>query len=130
MSFLFDASSIFEALVERKVRALQGNYTIDLAMYEVGNILWKRRCLLKDVDDEEIAQLIGLIKRVLRLLKTVKIDCHEREVVDVAVRFKVTFYDASYVFAAKNNNLTLVTEDEKLRRKVKGYVDVLSLREI
>lgn len=130
MNLLFDASSIFEAIVEKRVGVLQGNYTISLAVYEVGNTLWKRMPLLRDVDEAEVGRLVSLVKRVLRLLKEVRLDCHEEEVIKVAVRLGVTFYDASYVFAAKNNNLTLVTEDEKLRERAKGYVDTLSLREI
>ncbi|MBS7288197.1 MAG: type II toxin-antitoxin system VapC family toxin [Candidatus Freyarchaeota archaeon] len=130
MSLLFDASSIFEAIVEKKVSVLQGNYTIDLAVYEVGNTLWKRMSLLRDIGDAEVAKLVLLVKRVLKLLKKVKLDCQEEEIIKIAARLGVTFYDASYAFAAKNNNLTLVTEDEKLRERAKSYVNTLSLREI
>ncbi len=130
MSFLFDASSIFEAIVEKKVRVLHGNYTINLTIYEVGNTIWKRMSLLRDVDDAEAAKLVLLVKRVLKLLKEVRLDCCEEEIIKVALKLGVTFYYASYVFTAKNNSLTLVTEDEKLREKTRGYVDTLSLKEI
>ncbi|MEM1658092.1 MAG: type II toxin-antitoxin system VapC family toxin [Candidatus Jordarchaeales archaeon] len=130
MSLLFDASSIFKALVERKVGVLYGNYTLDLAVYEVGNVLWKRVSLLRDVGYEEAIRLTALVKRVFKLLKKVDVSCHEQEVIDIAVKLGITFYDASYVFAAKSNNFTLVTEDEKLKMKVGSYVSALSLKEV
>ena len=54
MSFVFDASSIFEAMLHGKVRVLSGNYTVDLTRYELGNVLWKRRALLGDLSEEEL----------------------------------------------------------------------------
>ncbi len=42
MSFLFDASSIFEAIIQGNIKVLSGNYTIELAKYELNNILWKQ----------------------------------------------------------------------------------------
>jgi len=44
------------------------------------------------------------------------VNCYEQETTGVAV-IEVTFYDASYVFVAKSNDLTLVSEDEKLMRE-------------
>lgn len=42
MNFLFDSSSIFEAILRRRFRLLSDNYTISLAKYEFGNLIWKR----------------------------------------------------------------------------------------
>ncbi|BDC17482.1 hypothetical protein HS5_03720 [Acidianus sp. HS-5] len=39
------------------------------------------------------------------------------EVMKVAVNMGLTFYDASYVYSAKVNNLTLVSEDKDLIKK-------------
>lgn len=52
MTLLFDSSAIFEAikLGSKAVDLLKGNYTVDLARYELGNIIWKYRGRV-DVDD-------------------------------------------------------------------------------
>ncbi|MEM2148079.1 MAG: hypothetical protein QXJ94_05695 [Candidatus Bathyarchaeia archaeon] len=41
MKYLFDSSAIFKAIKENKINLLIGNYTLELARYELGNILWK-----------------------------------------------------------------------------------------
>ncbi|MEM2123081.1 MAG: hypothetical protein QXE79_05555 [Candidatus Bathyarchaeia archaeon] len=47
MSLLFDASSIFEVLNRGNVKVLSDNYTLGIARYELGNILWRRKTLAK-----------------------------------------------------------------------------------
>ena len=41
MKSLFDSSAIFRAVKENKIEFLAGNYTLELARYELGNIIWK-----------------------------------------------------------------------------------------
>ena len=130
MTLLFDASSIFEALIRGNVRVLNKNYTLDIARYELGNILWRRRILVGDIDDEEYARLADLIKRTLRLLNIIGIECHEQEILRIAKEFKITFYDSAYVFVAKAKKIPFVTEDEKLKRKIGDYVKATSIEEI
>lgn len=52
-------------------------------------------------------------------------------VMELAVRLKLTFYDASYLYVAKKLNLILVTEDEELRgRAEKAMIKTKMVREI
>ena len=127
MSYLFDASSIFEAIVRNKVEVLAGNYTVELARFELGNVLWKRRDC---VNAEKYKSLASLVKRTLNLMEVLSIDCNEAEVAELADRLNITFYDASYVFLAKSKNLSLVTEDKKLKSRVKGHIEILSLNNL
>lgn len=127
MSYLFDASSIFEAIVRNKVEVLAGNYTVELARFELGNVLWKRRDC---VNAEEYKRLASLVKRTLNLMEVLSIDCNEAEVAELADRLNITFYDASYVFLAKSKNLSLVTEDKKLKSRVKDHIEILSLNDL
>jgi len=129
MSLIFDTSSIFEALIRENVRVLSNNYTVEIARYELGNILW-RRILLGDLDEEEYVRLANLIKMTLKLLKIIDIECHETEILKMAKKFKITFYDSAYVFFAKTKKIPLVTEDEKLKRKIRNCVEVTSIKEI
>jgi predicted nucleic acid-binding protein len=46
------------------------------------------------------------------------------EILKIAVKEGLTYYDAAYIQAAVENNLTLVTDDEQLHRAGKKYVKV------
>ena len=47
-----------------------------------------------------------------------------RRYLDISESEKLSFYDASYLFAAKEKGLVLVTEDKELRAKAKKHVEV------
>jgi len=130
MSFVFDASAIFEAIVKRNVGILSDQFTIELAKYELGNVLWKRRVLVGDISDKEYLRLGKVIKRVLKLMNIISIDCHEDEVLRIAKELRITFYDASYVYAAKSKNLPLITQDKELIRKANKTITVMRLEDI
>ncbi|MGC8662092.1 MAG: type II toxin-antitoxin system VapC family toxin, partial [Nitrososphaeria archaeon] len=48
----------------------------------------------------------------------------------LAIKNSMTFYDASYVWLAKELNAQFVTEDDKLRQRAKGIVKTLSINEL
>lgn len=130
MSLLFDASSIFEAVVRGIVRVLSGNYTIELARYELGNIVWKKISLLRSADVKRYLELMDLFKKVLGIMKVINITCNESEILKLANELKITFYDASYVYKARELNIPLVTEDKELAKKISSYVKTLSIDEV
>lgn len=39
MRYIFDSSSIFRAIMDDRVESLPGSYTLELARFELGNIL-------------------------------------------------------------------------------------------
>lgn len=57
-----------------------------------------------------------LFQKFLHKLKVLS-DPPADEVMKVAVDKGLTFYDASYVYSAEANNLTLVSEDKELIKK-------------
>ena len=61
------------------------------------------------------------MKMTLKLLNIINIDCNETDILKIAKDFKITFYDSAYVFIAKTKKISLVTEDEKLKRKIGNY---------
>jgi len=131
MTYLFDASSIFKAIIENKVEILIGNATIDLATYETGNILWKNYALKAKAKDSELKNLAQLLRQTLNILKTIQITPNQTEdILDIAVKLKLTFYDAAYAYTAKTNEATLVTQDSELQRKTTQYVKTSTLDEI
>jgi len=130
MSFLFDASSIFEAIIRGVAKVLSGNYTIELARYELGSIVWKKATLLGSVDESKYVELIYVLKKLLNIMKIVNIECSEHKVLKLANELKITFYDASYVYKAKELNVPLVTEDRRLADKVVNHIRTLKVDDI
>ena len=127
---LFDASSLIYAIKLRKVEILYGNYVQYLTIYEVINALWKEVILTKTIQAEEAIKLCETLNKILNTMKTLSPLPYEEEILHTSIKLKITAYDASYIVLAKKNNLTLVTEDEILRRKAKEYVKTLSLEEV
>jgi len=56
-------------------------------------------------------------------MEVLQINCSEQEILEIANKTKITFYDASYVYLAKSRNLILITEDEQLLKKVTSQVN-------
>jgi hypothetical protein len=54
MKPLFDSSAIFRAIKENKIEFLAGNYTLELARYELGNIIWKDCVLHVKISDPKL----------------------------------------------------------------------------
>ena len=109
---------------------LSGNYTIELARYELGNIVWKRVSLLRSVNVSRYVELMDVLKKVLNIMKVINIECSEGEILKLASELKITFYDASYVYEAKKLSIPLVTEDRELAKRVGNYVKTLGINDV
>ena len=127
MRCLFDASAIFEAIKQNKADILIGHQTIELARYELGNILWKNSALQAKIPDEETKTFAKITKQALSLMEIAPISCSEEEILETAKQLKITFYDASYVHTAKAEALTLITQDKHLKTKAQNHIDVRTL---
>lgn len=130
MKYLFDSSAIFKAIKENKIDFLIGNHTLELARYELGNILWKNYHLQAKATDQEIKKLAKIIKQTLNLMEITQINCTEEEILETATKLKITFYDASYTYHAKAKELALITEDLQLLKKITPYTKASKLNDI
>ena len=130
MKYLFDSSAIFKAIKENKIDFLIGNHTLELARYELGNILWKNYSLQAKATDQEIKKLAKIIKQTLNLMEITQINCTEEEILETATKLEITFYDASYAHHAKTKQLTLVTEDLQLQENITPYTKASKLNDI
>ena len=91
--------------------------TIYLAYYELGNALWRECLLLKRISLEEAEKSLDLMYAMLAHMQVAKLDNEKgNEILDTAHKFKLTFYDSSYLVEAKKNNQVLVTDDNKLAK--------------
>ena len=112
--YLIDASAIYPLLSYVESVDLERVYVLRLTFYEVGNVIWKEFYLHKRVKDP--VTLAELFRKFLSRLKVLE-DPPMEEAMKVAVDRGLTFYDASYVYAAESRGLVLVSEDSDLRRK-------------
>jgi predicted nucleic acid-binding protein len=127
MKYLFDASAIFRAIKENKIETLAGNYTIELARYEIGNIIWKDSALKVKISEQDAKTLIKTVKHTLNLMNILDIAGSEEEILNTASHLKTTFYDAAYAQIAKEKNLQLVTEDTHLIKKTTTMIKATTL---
>ena len=130
MKYLFDSSAIFRGIKENKIDLLVENYTLELARYELGNIVWKEYALHSTISEQESRMMVKAIKHTLTLMDVQSIARSEEEILITAMQLKITFYDASYVYFAKAKDLQLVTEDSRLAKKVTPTINVSTLDSI
>ena len=127
LAYLFDASSVVRAIKEIRLAPLSGQALQWLTVYEVINALWKEVYLLHKLDVQEAASLVNVFTKLIREMVILDPSGLEQDILRIAVSRGITVYDASYVALAIKRNLVLVTEDQKLSRKVSGVVNVVSL---
>jgi predicted nucleic acid-binding protein len=130
MKYLFDSSAIFRAIKENKIELLNGNYTTELARYELGNIIWKHSVLQAKVSKQESQIITKTIKHTLTIMEVLQIAGKEEEILDIAAEHKITFYDAAYAYFAKEKKIQLITEDLRLIKKVTPTITALTLENI
>ena len=127
MKYLFDSSAIFRAIKENKIEVLTGNFTLELARYELGNIIWKDCTLQAKISEQESKMLIQVVKRTLTIMNVLEIAGSEEEILDTAIQHKITFYDAAYAQLAKEKELHLITEDSRLIKKTTPTINASTL---
>ncbi len=130
MSYVFDSSSIFRAIIENRVDKLVDGYTDILAKYELGNIIWKNYYLKNKISSDEYTILYRMVSKTLGLLKILMMDGYEEEILNIAAKLGITFYDAVYVYHSIRLDIPLVTEDKKLVAKVQNHIKTFTLDKI
>ncbi len=124
--YLLDASALYpllKRLGSRLVWVAEKTAVLDLTFYEAGNAAWKetRRGLITREQGERLLSLLYLTP----FCRVVSLAGHEPSVYRLALSEGLTFYDASYLYAARLYNLRLVTEDSDLTR----YPEAISVDE-
>lgn len=128
--YLFDASSIVASILSLRLTPLLGNFTLELAGYEIGNYLWKEFHLNQSIDSEELAELQEVFGRSLAGMRISAREHPRAKIVRLADDLELTYYDASYVSRAEELGVALVTEDERLKLKAEKLVSVKSTEEL
>jgi len=126
---IFDSSSIISICGERKIDKLLGGWTLNLAFYELGNAVWKQVFLHKTITINEANTVLDPLTEVFTKLKKPKTE-DALDILKIAVKETLTYYDAAYIQAAVKNNLTLVTDDEKLLETGKKYIETITSKQL
>lgn len=126
---LFDSSAIINLCGEKKIDKLLDGWTLNLAFYELGNAVWKQVYVHKTITVNEANTLLDPLIEVFRKLRKPETE-DALETLKIAVKESLTYYDASYINAAMENGLTLVTDDEQLYRMSKKYVKTVTSDEL
>lgn len=130
MKYLFDTSAVFRAIKENKIEVLTGNYTLELARYELGNIVWKEYVLQAKISEQESRMMVKTIKDTLSIMEVLGIVGSEEEILETAKQLRITFYDAAYAYLAKAKGLLLITEDSRLIKKITPIINTSMLDSI
>ena len=130
--YLLDASA-FMFLIKKSnaksvIECLQDSIVLDLTYYEVGNAIWKESTLTKFLTPEDSKTLEKVAQTIL--MNTDRITSEAvtfQKILEIAKNEKLSFYDSSYIYFAKEKDLKLITEDKQLKAKAQKYVDVQTI---
>jgi len=114
MKYLLDTSAIAILLAKYKEKALdilKKCATLDLAFYELGNIIWKQYTLFKRITLKQALNRTYEAYTVLQSMKVYSITKSEEyaKIMSTATNLKLTFYDSAFLTLSKLNRLKLVT---------------------
>ena len=93
---------------------LEKPYTLELAVKEVANAIWRRVMLLRDIS---VGKAFIILNDLLELKKYLLIvepqTPYLSQALKIAIENKVTVYDALFIAQALAKQAVLITSDEK-----------------
>ena len=102
---------------ERLVDYVKNSVSMDLAVKEVSNAIWKDYAVRKLIDYETALALFKIMSQLVGV--NVVLEPEEKyieEAFKIALKTDITVYDALYIALAKSKNLSLLTLDVKQRK--------------
>ena len=91
--------------------------TVDIALAECLNVIWKHTSLLKDLKPEEASLTLEDLTKLYDDLAITPTRELKDEAMQIAITQNITVYDALFVAAAQKANATLYTADKKFCAK-------------
>jgi predicted nucleic acid-binding protein len=89
-------------------------HTVDLALAEGLNVVWKHANILKDLKPEEVKAAAEDFTKIFDRLKIVTARELAEKAMVIALEQNITVYDALYIAVAQKLQGTLYTADQKL----------------
>jgi len=84
-----------------------------LTVYEVGNTVLKE---FKKGRISNLKAIVELFNEIFSYINIIKIHIDIPKIVELALNEDLTFYDASYIYTARQHGSRLVTDDKDLLR--------------
>jgi len=97
-------------------------YTVDLALAESLNALWKHVRLHRDLEAGDAMSAVKDLTVIYDGLKVLTAREISEEAMDLALNKEITVYDSLYIAAARRLKATLYTADRKLYDASKSVV--------
>ena len=120
---VIDSSTLAKFLLresgwERVKGILTGKpYTLDLAVKEVANAIWRRVTLMGDVSLEKAPVILGDLLELKRVaLRVEPQDPYLGQALRIAIENRVTVYDSLFIAQALAKKAALTTSDERQGR--------------
>ena len=122
--YLLDTSALYPLLISGIPFNAEECAVSSLTEYEIGNVLWRENQQKKLKDPARIA---AIFSEALFPLKKFEVDSIAN-VLEIAIKRHLTFYDASYAYLAEKENLKLVTADIDLLKKCKAAISLNEMK--
>jgi predicted nucleic acid-binding protein len=117
---VIDSSTIAKFLLKEegwgKAReVLMGKpYTLDLAVKEVANTIWRRVTLLRDISIDKAFTLLNDLLELKKILLIIEPqDLYLNQALKIAIENKIAIYDALFIVQAMRKQAVFITSDEK-----------------
>ncbi|MEM2593501.1 MAG: type II toxin-antitoxin system VapC family toxin [Candidatus Bathyarchaeia archaeon] len=107
--------------VEELLRGGFNLYTVDLALPEALNALWKHAKLNGGLDEGETLNAAEDLVQIYSRLNVLESKVLYREALELAPSLNITVYDALYIAAARKSGAKLYTSDRKLKDAASKY---------
>ena len=89
-------------------------YTLELAIKEATNLIWKRVKLLRDIDESKALTILGDLLSLRRTaLRIEPQDMYLVQALEIALKNDATIYDSLFIAQALAKKAILVTLDKK-----------------
>nr|WP_084742605.1 type II toxin-antitoxin system VapC family toxin [Sulfurisphaera tokodaii] len=108
---------------EKITEILKDAETLDFALVEVSNVVWKKVVLTRELTEQDAIKAVTIIKEYLPQLLTLNksVNLIERAM-EISVKEKIPIYDSLYIALAERKGSKLVTGDKKQHEIAKKYV--------
>lgn len=101
----------------------------NLIDYEIGTICWKR-IKRKELQETEAAQVLENYRKLT--IAKIEVLRFVPEILSIAVKANITFYDSSYLYLAVAMNTKFITTDDILLNSVQQFfpADIIGLKNL
>jgi len=97
-------------------------YTVDIALAECLNAIWKHTNLLKDLSPKEASLAIEDLTKLYDDLVIAPTRELKDQAMHIAITQNIPVYDALFIAAAQKTSATLLTADKKLCAKTDNLI--------